>query len=117
MEIEVWSKLIIKFVWGLLAYIRVSTQNVSRRNKKNLFLPFMRNLLFIISINGFYWCKHSSLYEKVLMKVENAVNFYQKNTQKKQIIRLHAIIIVFENWDISKLHFLQSCQLRMFRRS
>lgn len=51
------------------------------------------------------------------MKVENAVNFYQKNTQKKQIIRLHAIIIVFENWDISKLHYLQSCQLRMFQRS
>lgn len=40
---------------------------------------------------------------KVLMKVENAVNFYQKNMQKKQILRLYAIIIVFENWDISKL--------------
>ena len=51
------------------------------------------------------------------MKAENAVNFYQKNTQKKQILRLHAIIIVFENWDISKLQYLLSCQLRMFRRS
>ena len=26
------------------------------------------------------------------MKVENAVNFYQKNTQKKQILRLYVTI-------------------------
>lgn len=43
------------------------------------------------------------------MKDENAVNFYQKDMQKKQILRLYATITLFEN-----LHMKSSRPLELW---
>lgn len=73
-----------------------------------IFLLFIENVYFI----KWFLLVQKLLRKKFLMKAKNAVHFYQKDMQKKQILKLFATIMLFETWSLLDL---QSYQLKMYR--